>query len=173
LFLTVICPCPTDVILESHTNYMLYVRAWYDANSYAVYMTDGVQTDSSPPELSRASKVTEQRSFTSSSDVDFTTSKTNVTLSWSGVFRDSHAAIRRYVAAISRHLGGRDVAEKQLASTVTQTVLSGLTLDVSCMYYSTVVAYNDAGLFRSAYSDGFKVIMILVRPFLFKDTLGR
>jgi len=152
---------------------MLYVRAWYDANSYAVYMTDGVQTDSSPPELSRASKVTEQRSFTSSSDVDFTTSKTNVTLSWSGVFRDSHAAIRRYVAAISRHLGGRDVAEKQLASTVTQTVLSGLTLDVSCMYYSTVVAYNDAGLFRSAYSDGFKVIMILVRPFLFKDTLGR
>ncbi|KAK2183533.1 hypothetical protein NP493_308g03123 [Ridgeia piscesae] len=147
----------TDVILESHTNYMLYVRAWYDANSYAVYMTDGVQTDSSPPELSRASKVTEQRSFTSSSDVDFTTSKTNVTLSWSGVFRDSHAAIRRYVAAISRHLGGRDVAEKQLASTVTQTVLSGLTLDVSCMYYSTVVAYNDAGLFRSAYSDGFKV----------------
>ena len=150
-----------DVILESHTNYMVYVRVWYGANSYAVYVTNGVETDSSPPELSRASKVTDLRSSTSISDVDFITSKTNVTLSWSGVFRDSNANIQRYVVSVSKHIGGRDVAEKQVAPTVTQTSLSRLNLDATNTYYGTVVAYNEAGLFRSAYSDGFKVITVV------------
>ena len=85
----------------------MYVRVWYDANSYAVYTTDGVQTDKTPPELSRANKVTELRSGTTRGDVDFIMSTSNVTLSWQGVFRDSHAGLARYVASVSKTLGGR------------------------------------------------------------------
>lgn len=147
-----------DAIIESHKRYIVYVRAWYDAKSYAVYQTDGVQTDKTPPELSRAKKVTELLSDTSRGDVDFITSTSNVTMSWQGVFRDSHAGIARYVTSISKNLGGRDIAEVQLTSSVTQTTMYGLKLDTSDIYFSTVVAVNEAGLSRSAYSDGFKVI---------------
>lgn len=135
----------------------MYVRAWYDDASYAVYATDGVKTDSLPPEVSRAAKVTELQSVTSSSDVDFLTSTSSVTISWYGVFHDSHAAIKRYVASISKNIGGRDLAEKQLAYSVTLTTFDGLSLDSNDVYYSTVVAYNEAGLSAAAYSDGFKV----------------
>ena len=145
------------VVLKSHAKYVMYVRAWYDAVSYAVYVTDGAMTDSSPPELSRAAKVTEWRNATSNSDVDFITSTSNVTLSWRGVFRDSQAAIQRYAASVSKNFGGRGVAEKQLTSSVSQTTFDNLTLDANDVYYCTVVSYNEAGLFRSAYSDGFKV----------------
>ena len=147
-----------DAILESHKRYNVYVRARYDAKSYAVFQTDVVQTDKTPPDLSRASKVTELLSGTSHGDVDFITSTSNVTMSWQGVFRDSHAGIARYVAPISKNLGGRDIAEVQLTSSVTQTKMYGLKLDTSDMYFSTVVAVNEAGLSRSAYSDGFKVM---------------
>ena len=139
----------------------MYVRAWYDHEHYAVYETDGVVTDSSTPDLSRASKVMELWNATSHSDVDFFTSTSQLTLSWRGVFRDSQATIKHYVASVSKTLGGRDVAEKQLTSSETQTTLTGLKLDTSDVYYSTVVAHNEAGLFSSAYSDGFKVILAL------------
>ena len=154
------------VVLKSHAKYVMYVRVWYDAIHYAVYMTDGVLTDSSPPELSRAAKVTEWRSPTSNSDVDFITSTSNVTLSWRGVFRDSQAAIQRYAASISKNFGGRDVAEKQLTSSVSQTTFDNLTLDANDVYYCTVVSYNEAGLIRSAYSDGFKVTKYCVNKCL-------
>ena len=136
------------------------MRVWYDANSYAVYTTDGVQIDKTPPELSRANKVTELRSGITRGDVDFITSTSNVTLSWQGVFRDSHAGLARYVASVSKTLGGRDLAEETLTSNVTQTCLHGLMMDSSDMYFSTVVAFNEAGLFRAAYSDGSKVCFL-------------
>ena len=152
--------CFVDAILEPHKRYKVYVRVWYDANSYAVYTTDGVQTDKTPPELSRANKVTELRSDTTHGDVDFITSTSNVTLSWKDVFRDSHAGLARYVASVSKTLGGRDLAEDTLTSNVTQTCLRGLTMDSSDKYFSTVVAFNEAGLFKAAYSDGFKVCLL-------------
>ena len=136
------------------------MRVWYDAISYAVYTTDGVQTDKTPPELSRAKKVTELRNGTTRGDVDFITSTSNVTLSWQGVFRDSHAGLSHYVVSVSKTLGGRDLAEETLMSNVTQTCLRGLTMDSSDMYFSTVIAFNEAGLFRAAYSDGFKVCFL-------------
>ena len=146
------------MVLVFRLKYVVYVRAWYDANSHAVFVTDGVEMDSSPPQLSRAAKVKELQSPSGNKDVDFQTSTSNVTVSWNRVFRDPQAAIQRYVASVSKTLGGRDVAEKQLTSSVTQTTLDGLSLDMNDIYYSTVVAYNEAGLFKLAYSDGFKVM---------------
>ena len=146
-----------DVTLQTHRKYLVYVRAWYDADSYAVYVTDGVKTDSTPPSLSRSYKVAELQSDTSTSDVDFRRSTSNVTVTWRNVFRDTNAAIERYAVSVSKTLGGRDVTEKQVTSSVTKTTLTGLTLETRDVYYSTVVAYNEAGLFRSAYSDGFRV----------------
>ena len=150
------------MVLKPHIKYVVYVRVWYDANSYAVYVTDGVETDSSPPQLSWALKVTELRSASGHKDIDFQTSASTVTVSWRGVFRDAQASIQRYIVSVSKSLGGRDVAEKELTSTVTQTTLDGLSLDMDDVYYSTVVAYNEAGLFKAAYSDGFKVSMLHV-----------
>ena len=146
-----------DVTLQTHRKYLVYVRAWYDADSYAVYVTDGVKTDSTPPNLSRSYKVAELQSDASTSDVDFRTSTSNVTVTWRNVFRDTNAAIERYAVSVSKKLGGRDVTEKQVTSSVTKTTLTGLMLDTRDVYYCTVVAYNEAGLFRAAYSDGFSV----------------
>ena len=149
--------CVVGVVLVPHLQYVVYVRAWYDANTYAIYTTDGLETDSSSPELSRAAKVTELQSATAHKDVDFQTSSSSVTVSWRGVFRDSQASIQRYMVSVSKTLGGRDTAEKELTLSATLTTLGGLSLDTNDVYYSTVVAYNEAGLFRAAYSDGFKV----------------
>ena len=109
-----------------------------------MYKTEGVEMDCSPPELSRAIKVTELQSPSGNKDVDFQTSTSNVTVSWRGVFQDSQAAIQRYVVSVSKKLGGLDVAEKQLTSSVTQITLNGPSLDMNAIYYSTVVAYNEA-----------------------------
>ena len=148
--------------MKPHIKYVVYVRVWYDADSYAIYVTDGVETDSSPPQLSQALKVTELQTASGHKDIDFQTSASSVTVSWRGVFRDSQVSIQRYVVSVSKSLGGRDIAEKEVTSTVTQMTLDGLSLDMDDVYYSTVVAYNQAGLFKSAYSDGFKVSMLHV-----------
>ena len=135
----------------------MYVRAWYDADTYAMYMTDGLETDSSPPSLSRAMRVIDLASNTSRRDVDFVTSTSAVSVSWRDVFRDTQAAIQRYVVSVSKSLGGSDMSVIQLTSAVTQTTFDRLTLDANDVYYVTVSAFNDAGLVRAAYSDGFKV----------------
>ena len=150
------------MVLKPHIKYVVYVRVWYDADSYAVYVTDGVETDSSPPQLSRAVKVTELQSASGHKDIDFQTSASSVTVSWRGVFIDAQASLQCYIVSVSKSLGGRDVVEKEVTSTVTQTTLNGLSLDTDDVYYSTVVAYNKASLFKSAYSDGFKVSMLHV-----------
>ena len=145
------------MILEPRVKYVMYVRAWYDADTYAMYVTDGLETDSSPPSLSRAMRVTDLPSNTSKHDVDFVTSTSAVSVSWRDVFRDTQAAIQRYVISVSKSLGGSDMSVVQLTSAVTQTTFDGLTLDANDVYYVTVSAFNDAGLVRAAYSDGFKV----------------
>ena len=150
------------MVLKPHIKYVVYVRVWYDTDSYAVYVTDGVETDSSPPQLSRAMKVTDLQSASGHKDIDFQTSASSVTVSWRGVFIDAQASLQRYIVSVSKSLGRRDVGEKEVTSTVTQTTLDGLSLDMNDVYYSTVVAYNQAGLFKSAYSDGFKVSMLHV-----------
>ena len=76
-------------------------------------------------------------------------------MSWDGVFRDSQSDIIRYIAYVSKNLRFRYVAEKE--SLIVKTTLEGLTLDMDERHYSIVTAYNEAGLFRSAYSDGFAV----------------
>ena len=147
---------PTGVILAPHTTYVWYLRVWYDFVSYAEYVTDGTKSDSTPPELSSTVRVTDLQSALSTSDTDFIPSTTRVTLAWDGVFRDSQSDVIRYVAYVSKNLRIRYVAEKE--SLIAKTTLEGLTLDNTDRHYSIVVAYNEAGLFRSAYSDGFTVI---------------
>ena len=143
--------------LESHVKYIVYVRAWYDADSYAMFASNGLNTDPSPPELSRATKVLDLGSAASTVDADFLTTTSNVTFSWKGVFRDAQSAIKRYVVSISKTPGGLGVAKKHVTSVATQTTIGGLDMSPDDVYYGTVDAYNMANMLRTAYTDGFKV----------------
>ena len=145
------------LVLESHVEYIVYVRAWYDDDSYAIFASNGINTDSSPPELSRATKVLDIRSATSTVDTDFLTSTSNVTFSWKGVFRDAQSAIKRYVVSISKTFGGHNMVEKRVTSSETQTTIAGLDMSTDNIYYGTVDAYNEVNLIRTAYTDGFRV----------------
>ena len=153
----IVCCYVLGLVLESHVEYVVYVRAWYDADSYAIFASTGLDTDPSPPELSRATKVLDLRSAASTVDTDFLTTTSNVTFSWKGVFRDGQSAIKRYVVSISKTPGGLDVAKKHVTSVATQTTIGGLDMSPNDMYYGIVNAYNMANLLRTAYTDGFKV----------------
>ena len=39
------------------TAYDLFVRAWFDQNTYAVYRSDGITPDVSPPQIKRKRAV--------------------------------------------------------------------------------------------------------------------
>ena len=49
----------TDQKLTNGVKYYLFIRAWYSANTYAVFRSDGVTPDVTPPKIStiRGTKV--------------------------------------------------------------------------------------------------------------------
>ena len=42
----------SDLTLKPHVTYNFHVKVWYDDTNFAIYISDGVQTDATAPELS-------------------------------------------------------------------------------------------------------------------------
>ena len=92
----------SGLTLQPNINYVFHIRAWYDDERFAIFTSDGIKTDSLPPELSSSRKVKEMSSVSAPADTDFLSSTDDLTLSWLHVFRDAHADIKEFHISIGR-----------------------------------------------------------------------
>ena len=149
----------SDLQLQPHTAYVFYVKAWYDDEHFATFVSDGVIVDDLAPELSSSRKIKETRNSTTTEDVDFITSTSTVYIMWNNVFRDAHADIMSYSVNVEAFVG-KSLAVQDFVHPTTRTTFSSLNLEPGIQYYTTVEACNTAGLCTTATSDGFMVSLL-------------
>ncbi|XP_070573739.1 uncharacterized protein [Ptychodera flava] len=149
-----------DISLNSNLEYVFYVKAWYDDMRYAIFTSDGIKPDNTPPAISTSRKVKDVLDLEKLVDIDFSTSQTYIGISWRNVFSDRDSDIREFSVSIGTHVGGEDVISY---STNTQppdeykVMLTGLNLQPGFKYFSNVKVVNNAGLTSIASSDGFMI----------------
>ncbi|XP_053400998.1 uncharacterized protein LOC128557563 isoform X2 [Mercenaria mercenaria] len=148
-------------VLEEHKTYSVFVRVWYNSETYAVFKSVGVTIYHTPP-LSVVIKGKSVKEVVrgSTRDVDFFTRNTQVEAHWSGKFGGD---ISRYHLYISTHPGGHDlhIVSKTLHSFITSFNITGFKYEENTKYYTVVQAFNLAGLHTTEVSDGF---MLDVHP---------
>ncbi|XP_046852682.1 uncharacterized protein LOC124445941 [Xenia sp. Carnegie-2017] len=116
--------------------------------------SDGFIVDTSPPDLSHAMVL----DGSGEDDVDFQSSTTEISFTWSGI-KDPDSGIEHFEVAISRNrIGQPDVTSYFNVGQNTSASLSGLRLSKK-VYYVIVCALNMAGLRSCTSSDG-----VLVDP---------
>ena len=148
----------SDANLLPGVQYIFYIRAWYDVDTYAVYQSNVIQTVPRPPEISKSHKVKEVINADSLADLDFITSTSGIYVTWANVFRDNNAPIVSFAVSLGTFFGGSDVIQMEVSGSVT-SVRVNVTLVEDQPYHTTVTSQNEAGLFSSAMSDGFMVYM--------------
>ncbi|XP_022088109.1 uncharacterized protein LOC110977889 isoform X2 [Acanthaster planci] len=149
-----------DHKLTKGTRYYFFVRAWYDADTFAVFRSDGITPDVTPPKVSMTSrfKVKDLTRPDSSRDADYLTNPSIVYIAWEGAFLDD--AMSHYEVSLSTYPGGGDVcyfSNHSVPASEFTTSLANLNLHSGLRYYANVRAFNKAGLHTLRSSDGFVV----------------
>ncbi|CAH1783332.1 unnamed protein product, partial [Owenia fusiformis] len=147
---------PTLSRLYQGQKYIFYVRAWYNDSTYAVFQSDGITIDITPPMVSRIRHVEESDDAIVRFDKDFTSNVDSIGVSWTGVFSDEESGISHYLLGIGTALQDDDTL-KFLRQTKTSARLTELSLTPGQKYYTTVIAVSNTGLETSKVSDGFTV----------------
>ncbi|XP_078621331.1 uncharacterized protein LOC144887808 [Branchiostoma floridae x Branchiostoma japonicum] len=140
--------------------YVFYVRAWYSQTTYAVFSSDGVQVDITPPRIHSSIKVKDLMSTSTTADIDYTTERTALVCGWDGVFYDTDSGIDSFEVAIGLKPNDESVspyADNKLSGTTTTHQVTGLSLTEGVRYYCNVRAFNKVRLFSAASSDGVTV----------------
>ncbi|XP_070562336.1 uncharacterized protein [Ptychodera flava] len=142
--------------LEDGINYVFYVKAWYDENTYAIFSSDGVKVLSQSPRVSSSRKVQDINSG-GSTDVDYITSIDTLGVFWQGVFLDNQEDLDFYEISISTHPGGDDIRQYSLSRVEAdqhEIHFTDLNLSSGVRYYSNVIAHSRSGLKTRQTSDG-------------------
>ena len=155
--------------MSTHATYVFYVKAWYDSNSYIIYQSDGVQVDSTAPELSDSYSVIEVEDPKSLADVDFTTSHA-ITIMWRNVFRDSHSPMDHFDVLIYSDQMLSVISKDTVEGDVDELLFTGLSLTQGEHYISVVTGCNKADLCIQAVSDGF-VVSILTQHSIYSNNM--
>ncbi|XP_022105050.1 uncharacterized protein LOC110986986 isoform X2 [Acanthaster planci] len=147
-----------DHKLLQQVKYHVFVRAWYDTSEYAVFKSDGIIPDVTPPKVStiRSTKIKDLAAADARADTDYLTD-TVLFVSWEGVFLDH--AMSHYLVSLSTHPGGEDIRQydHSFPAGATSTQFTSLDLQSGVRYFSNVLAFNKAGLQTLRSSDGFVV----------------
>ena len=159
----------TDLSLAPHIPYVFHVKAWYSDNEHATFISDGVYTNSLAPELSGSWKIKETRNSTTTEDIDFTLSESDINVVWENVFRDDQAGLDKYIVSVGSYPGRSDIELREFPATVVRTTFSGLDLNMNIIYTTTVEACNKADICTTTTSDGLVVNIISI--FLDTDTI--
>ncbi|XP_055958832.1 uncharacterized protein LOC126829498 [Patella vulgata] len=147
-----------DKKLVESISYSIFVRAWYGTDKYAVFKSPGIVVLTSAPSLGRlaGSTVKELETITSTKDIDYQTSSNQVIVGWKNKFRGGIHGLDYFKPYLSTHPQGHNVHETptNIAENEVVYTATGLNLQEAKEYYSTVLAYNKAGLVSWANSDG-------------------
>ncbi len=145
--------------LEHGRTYVFYVRAWYSATEYAVFVSEGVTVDTAGPQIARGLRTREVRELGSEMDVDYWSSTSELFISWSGVFS---TALSGNDSVFEVGLGESPGSDSNFPFTLLSPGISSfrlapLALSDGKVYYSTVRARNPNDIIVYAISDGFRV----------------
>ncbi|XP_022107048.1 uncharacterized protein LOC110988105 [Acanthaster planci] len=154
----VIITLDEDHKLQKGVKYHVFVRAWYDANTYALFRSDGVIPVVTPPSIStaRGAKIKDLATCNATEDADHLTNPDIICISWEGVFLDD--AMSHYQVSLSTFPGGEDIrqfADHTFSANGSFAQFTGLDLQSGLRYYGNVRAVNKAGLHTLKSSDGF------------------
>ncbi|XP_053398434.1 uncharacterized protein LOC128556766 [Mercenaria mercenaria] len=159
------------MVLEEHKTYSVFVRAWYNSDTFAIFKSVGVTIFHTPPlSIVIKGKTVKEVIKGSTKDVDFITRNMQVGADWSGKFGGE---ISRYHLYISTHPGGHDLhtVSKNLHPPVTSFNITGLKYEENTKYYTVVQAFNLAGLHTTEVSDGFMLDLEPPTPGIVMDGL--
>nr|XP_006820035.1 PREDICTED: uncharacterized protein LOC102804825 [Saccoglossus kowalevskii] len=149
-----------ETSLLEDTQYVFYVKAWYDENTYAIFQTNGVTVQYTPPYISDSRKVKDLHSPNNTRDKDYTTSTNTLTVHWKDVFIDDIDKLAFFEVSVSTCKGGEDVRPfnaSRHSPDIDTVVFTDLNLQPGVIYYSNVIASNHVNLRSIASSDGIKV----------------
>ncbi|XP_038057739.1 uncharacterized protein LOC119729229 [Patiria miniata] len=149
-----------DHKMEKGVTYHVFIRAWYNPTTYAVFRSDGITPDITPPKIStvRGTKIKDLARSDARKDTDYLTDPNVLFISWERVFLDD--AMSHYQVSLSTYPGVEDVcqfADHTFPASVSSTQFTNLNLKSGLRYYSNVRAFNKAGLHTLKSSDGFVV----------------
>ncbi|CAH1250571.1 Hypp8876 [Branchiostoma lanceolatum] len=156
---------PVGTSLEPGVTYVFYVRAWYTDSIYRDFQTNGVRADQTPPKRSSSRKIKDLTSTNKEHDVEYMAQTDSLGASWEYVFLDginggNDYHLERFELALGTYPGGEDVkrfADNVVAGTATSHTFTGLSLQSGKTYYTSVRAFNYAGLHSTFHSDGVMV----------------
>ncbi|CAH1787741.1 unnamed protein product [Owenia fusiformis] len=144
-----------DRLLQGH-RYVFYIRAWYDDSTYTVFQSDGIVIDITPSIVSRIRHIQESDDENVPYDKDYTNSHDTVAVDWLDVFSDKESGLSHFIVGIGTKPRVDD-AYTFTIHTGTSAIITGLELEPSQQYYSTVIAVSNGGLETAKVSDGFMV----------------
>ncbi|XP_046559286.1 uncharacterized protein LOC124268355 [Haliotis rubra] len=138
-------------------SYSVFVRAWYDENTYNIYKSDGILIDITAPRTTSLQGVAMKEHMESGDrkDIDYQHHVDRIYLSWRNVL-DTQSRLLTYTAYTSTSPGGFSIHASS-DMTATNCTVSGLSLESGTTYYSNVLAYNKAGLVAWTFSDGVQI----------------
>uniref|UniRef100_A0A1I8JEP6 EGF-like domain-containing protein n=1 Tax=Macrostomum lignano TaxID=282301 RepID=A0A1I8JEP6_9PLAT len=144
--------------LNVFRSYKVFVRAWFDHNTYVVFSSDGVLVNPTFPRVNRhyGVGVKDLLSPDSRRDTDFITSNDSLTVGWRNKFTSlNEAPPLSFRVSIGSEIGMDDVANVVIPPGNITYTFNGLQLEPGQRYFSTVTALDENGLSVSVSSDGF------------------
>ncbi|XP_046345841.2 uncharacterized protein LOC124126446 [Haliotis rufescens] len=150
-----VVPLTNGKVLTSGLSYSVFVRAWYDDNTYSIFKSDGVLVDNNGPTTTDkiGNAVKEHREIKDSKDIDYQSSNTSICISWANKFLQGQSGHLKYRLFISTSPGGHSI-HGSTDVTETRYTAAELILEPNTVYFSNVMVYNKAGLVSWSHSDG-------------------
>ncbi|XP_052789886.1 uncharacterized protein LOC128224179 [Mya arenaria] len=134
--------------------YDIYVKTWYGPSKFAIFTSESIKIDLTPPNVRRGRYIIEGMDDCST-DLDFIYWTGQISACWSGVFSEQQSDIHHYLVALGASPNVDDVFKSENMGLKTNISIGNLTLEHAVRYYFTVTAVNTAGLHTSVSSDGF------------------
>ncbi|XP_078321865.1 uncharacterized protein LOC111103999 isoform X3 [Crassostrea virginica] len=148
-------------VLEEAISFSVFVKVWYDRNTYAVFKSNGVVIETKRPEVLTVlgSSITERMIISSTKDDDYIQEGVALMVNWTNKFLNDKTTIKAYHVYISTTPGGHDTWDSvdDLPNTVTTYLVRRLSLLPDVRYYVNVIAYGFSGIHHTESSDGFYV----------------
>ncbi|PAA79170.1 hypothetical protein BOX15_Mlig005162g2, partial [Macrostomum lignano] len=144
--------------LNVFRSYKVFVRAWFDHNTYVVFSSDGVLVNPTFPRVNRhyGVGVKDLLSPDSRRDTDFITSNDSLTVGWRNKFTSlNEAPPLSFRVSIGSEIGMDDVSNVVIPPGNITYTFNGLQFGPGQRYFSTVTALDENGLSVSVSSDGF------------------
>ncbi len=137
--------------------YVFYVRAWYSTTDYAIFESDGVIFDDQGPLINKGYRVKEVMTPSSTMDIDYSSSLSELNVKWTNVFSKQHSTEYSTFEICIGTSPGSDNVYPSTEVNDTSITLTGLPLVDNTFYYTSVKAMNKLGITAMSISDGFLV----------------